>query len=79
MSAVEEKTAAHQGSAGPARRTYRSLEGVRGFRLEAPHARGATPARRVVSIEPMDARSYWQHDGRGKWDAADAQYTKVES
>ena len=78
MSTMEEKAATQQESAGPARRAYRSLESARGFRLEGPHAYGATPERRVVSIEPMDTRSYWQHDGRGKWDSADAQYTKVE-
>jgi len=78
MSTLDEKLEQHRETSGAAQRTFRSLESVRGFRLEAPRARGATPQRRVVSIEPMDERSFWQHDGHGKWDAAGAMYTKME-
>jgi hypothetical protein len=33
----------------------------------------------VVSIEPMDERTYWQHDGRGDPFVLKAMYQKVEA
>lgn len=59
---------------GPAMRAYKTLVEARGgVRNEGPR-----DGRAVVSICPMEGRSYWQHDGRGKWDAQTAMYAKIE-
>lgn len=60
---------------GKARRTYASLEACRGFQLNQGGQRGTGV---VVSVHIMDTRSYWRHVGSGKWNAADAQYEKVD-
>lgn len=74
MSTLDEKLDQHLATGGAAQRTYRSLLEARGeVRREE-----SRDGREVVSICPMDTRSYWQHDGRGKWNAADALYTKLE-
>ena len=74
MSTLDEKLDQHLALGGAAQRTFRSLIEARGgVTTEQPR-----DGRAVVSICPMDTRSFWQHDGRGKWDAMTAQYTKLE-
>lgn len=74
MSTLDEKLEQHLETGGAAQRTYRSLVGVRG----GARSEGEREGRMVVSIYPMDERTFWQHDGRGKWNAATAQYAKLE-
>lgn len=74
MSTLAEKLEQQFETGGAAQRTYRSLLEARGGARREESRDG----RAVVSICPMDTRSYWQHDGRGKWDAMTAQYTKIE-
>lgn len=69
MSALEEKLERTRESGGKARRTHSSLLACRGYRVEEPGR---------VSIRPMDVTSTWKHVGNGKWDAAGAEYEKVE-
>lgn len=74
MSTLDEKLEQTLETGGAAQRTYRSLLEARGEMRREENRNG----RAVVSICPMDTRSFWQHDGRGKWDAMTAQYTKFE-
>ena len=74
MSTLDEKLARAPEAGGPARRTYRSLEEVRGGARREADVEG----RAVVSICPMEGRSFWQHDGHGKWNAVAANYSKLE-
>jgi hypothetical protein len=74
MSTLDEKLEQTLETGGAAQRTFRSLHEARGGAVPV----GPQDGRMVVSICPMDTRSFWQHDGRGKWDAMTAQYTKLE-
>jgi hypothetical protein len=75
MSTLDSKTEQHRTTDGPARRTYSSLFGGRGFQLTHGGQRGTGV---VVSIEVMQGRSLWRHvDGTGKWNAATALYEEV--
>lgn len=74
MSTLAEKLEQHRETTGAAQRTYRSLVEAHG----GGRSEGARDGRMVVSICPMDERSFWQHDGSGKWNAATAMYTKME-
>lgn len=56
-----------------AQRSYSSLSEARGDARQEQHREG----RVVLSICPMDERTYWQHDGHGKWNAAGAMYKRV--
>lgn len=72
MSDLDEKLERTLETGGAARRPYHTLVCVRGFRMEA-----RSEGRVVLSISPM-TRSYWRHDGRGRWDSADAMYEQID-
>lgn len=72
MSDLEEKVSAPRDTGGRPRRPYASLLACRGYRVEMGKDRA------VVSICPMDERSYWAHVGGGKWNGPSAEYEKVE-
>lgn len=69
----EKDTAAPPRETGPAERSYSSLLGARGGTRQERPVDGAV----VVSIQPMDERSYWRHVGGGKWNAAGAVYQQI--
>lgn len=73
MSDLDEKLARTLETGGAARRTYRTLAEARG----GVRQEGMSEGRVVVSICPM-TRSYWRHDGRGRWDSADAMYEQID-
>lgn len=76
MSSLEEKLEHHAPARDDvARRTYASLQCCRGFVVELVTTEDN---RRIVSICPMDTRSYWAHNGQGRWNAGGAVYEKIE-
>lgn len=75
MSALEEKLEQHAPARdNVARRSYASLQCCRGFVVENSTTEDG---RRMVSVAPMSTRSYWAHDGSGKWNAGGAMYEKI--
>lgn len=74
MTTPDAKLEQHRDTEGPARRTYASLEGARGFGVTATSPTAAT----LISIQPMDVRTYWRHVGSGKWNSKDALYEEVK-
>jgi hypothetical protein len=72
MRVLEEKVSAPSEKGGKARRNHASLLECRGYRQEIGKERS------VVSIQPMDERSYWVHVGSGKWNSPGAECEKVE-
>lgn len=74
MSTLDEKLEEHRETVGAAQRTFRSLAEARGGAVPV----GPQDGRMVVTICPMDTRSFWHHEGNGRWDAMGAMYTKLE-
>lgn len=74
MSRMEDKQQPPPTTGGPARRAFADLltawGGVREEGLREQH--------QVVSICPMDVRTYWLHDGSGRWSAKAAMYRMIE-
>jgi len=73
MITLDAKLEQRKDTEGPARRTYASLEGTRGF-LDGSLCEGGW----VLRICPMDVVSYWRHVGAGKPTAKDALYEEVK-
>lgn len=77
MSTLEEKLEHHAPARdNVARRTYASLQCCRGFTVVP---RLTEDGHRVVSIAPMDSRSYWAHNGQGRWNACGAVYERLNT
>lgn len=73
MSTTDSKFEQRRDTEGPARRTYASLEATRGYGATATSPTAPT----IISIQPMDVRTYWRHVGSGKWNAAGSLYEEV--
>lgn len=75
MSTLEEKLGHHAPTHDDvARRTYASLQCSRGFQAEDSTT---DTGLRIVSIATMGTRSYWAHNGQGKWNAGGAVYERI--
>lgn len=75
MSTLDEKLEHHAPARDDvARRTYASLQNARGFVAELVTTEDG---RRIVSIATMGTRSYWAHNGQGKWNAGGAVYERI--
>jgi hypothetical protein len=75
MSDHATKLEQQQGTEGPARRTHASLKAARGYKTEAVDPKLGTA---LVSICPLDTRTYWRHVGGGRWHSDGAVYERVE-
>jgi hypothetical protein len=74
VSDLASKLEQQRNTEGPARRTYQSLLHARGFQLN----QGQRGTGVIVSIRPMDTRTYWRHVGAGKWNSPNAVYEELK-
>lgn len=77
MSTTDSKLEQHRDTEGPARRTYASLEGTRGYVFLGQSQKDGHYAVHV-QIGPMGKPSEWRHVGSGKWNSLSALYEEVE-